>query len=159
MAGRRPYKFDDPDLRSLFLARLREIGEIAPTAAAVGVSRQCVYDTLNRDESFAEACQRAIDELRASAHDTLRKIAIEGVTEKRYDKEGNLVAEITKYDTRALLRFLARHDPSWREGVQVDQKVSAEVTHKRVDPKDIPKDARNRLRDALASLPEDPSEN
>lgn len=154
-----PLKFD-AERRAAYLLAYERIGEVAPAAAAVGVHRSTIYGTMAKDPDFKEACDVALARLLDKAHATLRKIAIDGVVTKTYDKEGNLVREETKYDTRALLRFLARHDPAWRDKVEVDQTVTGSMEHTHsVQPKDLSRSARSRVRDLLDELPKDASRN
>lgn len=152
------YKMDDPDVRSLFLAALGESGELAPSAAAAGVCRSTVYDHLERDEAFAAECDAAVGKLRQKAHETLKKIAVDGIKEQVYDKDGNLISEKTKYDVRALLRLIERHDRQWRTGLDINQKVehkgSVDISHMSKEDKATMRDLMLRNR-----LGETPSEN
>jgi hypothetical protein len=145
--GGRGYILEDPNVRSLFLSALGESGELAPSAATAGISRQTVYDHLERDADFALECDAVVGKLRQQAHETLKMIAVTGVTEKTYDsKTGNLISEKTKYDVRALLRLIERHDRQWRTGIDNNQKV--EVKGK-VDISAMPAADKAALRDLL----------
>ena len=82
---------------------------------------------------------------------TFRKLAVEGVEKTTYDKDGNVVAKTRVFSERLLLAWVKRHKPAeWGDKVQVDTTVT-EV--KQIAPQDIPRDARRKLRIALAALP------
>jgi len=137
---------DDPNTRALFLAALGESGELSPSAAAAGVSRSCVYDHLDRDPQFASECDAAVGRLRQQAHETLKRLAVDGVPEPIFDKDGVQVGERRKYDVRALLRLIERHDRQWRAGIDIEQKV--EVKGK-VDISQMGTEDKAALRDLL----------
>lgn len=144
--GGRKRILDDENVRALFLSALGESGELAPSAAVAGISRQTVYDHLERDPAFAEECDAVVGKLRQQAHETLKRIAVDGVAEPVLDKDGKVVGEKRKYDVRALLRLIERHDRQWRTGIDINQKV--EVKGK-VDISHMPPEDKAKLRDIL----------
>lgn len=152
----------DAEAKAAFLEAVRDVGEVAPAAARIGFHRSTVYDHMAKDPDFKAEVDLATETLVDEALVTLKKLAITGVKETRYDKDGNKIAETMRYDTRALLKFLNRHKPrEWGDKIEIDAKVEGTVTHAhRVEAKDIPRDARDSLRDALAKMPDnDPSLN
>lgn len=137
---------DNPETRSLFLSALALSGELAPAAAAAGITRPVVYAHLKRDPQFAMECDIVVGKLRQAAHETLKMLAVDGIVDKTYDKEGNLISERTRYDTRALMRLIERHDRQWRTGIDIEQKV--EVNQK-MDISQMSSADKKQLRDIL----------
>ena len=70
------------------------------------------------------------------------------------DKDGNKVSVTKVYDPRLMLAWLKRLErDKWGDKLRVDQKVSGTVEH-RTPITQVPREARNRLRDALDALPD-----
>lgn len=142
----RPAALDNPDARERFLSALSLSGEVAPAAAAAGVSREVAYKHLQRDPQFAMECDLAVGKLRQEAHETLKRLAVDGIPEPIFNKDGEQVGERRKYDTRALIRFIERHDKQWRAGIDIDQKVDVKGS---VDISAMPAQDKKQLRDLL----------
>lgn len=148
----KPLKFD-AEKRAAYLLALERSGEVVSASAAAGVSRQCIYDAMNRDPEFREECERALGRLAEKAMATAKMLAIDGVVEPIFDKDGNKIGEKRKYSERLLLRLLERHMPQWRPGI--DQKVEGTMAHSHehtIKPRDLPPRARSRVRELLAEL-------
>lgn len=151
-----PTKFD-ADRRSLYLTELEKLGEVRPAAARVGIHRDTVYKTMKNDPEFAEACEQALGRKLARAFETFDEVAIEGTIVTHYDKDGNVIKEERKVDTRALLRFIERHERAWRPGLDVDKKVTE---HKTIDIRNMSAEDKATMRDLLLrNRLNEPSEN
>jgi len=146
-----PLKFTE-EKRARFLACLEQTGEITAAAAVAGISRQTAYDTANREPAFAEAIEAALGRLDEERLRIFRKLAIEGVEKVTYDKDGNVAARTRVFSERLLLAWIKRHKPQeWGEKIQVDQTTTE---RRELSVRDIPREARLKLREALAALPE-----
>jgi len=137
--------------KAAFIAAYEDSGEKKAAAASVGVTRQTIYDHIAKDAEFKAACEAARGRLLGKLTKTLKKLAIDGVTKKTFDKDGALSSETKVYNVPALLAWLKRLErEKWGDKVQVDQTVTTKATDTRVD--DIPRDARDKLREALAAM-------
>lgn len=146
------------ELKALFVAAYEDTGEKKAAAAAVGMTRQTIYNHLGTDPEFAAACEAARGRLLAVCVGQLRKLAIDGVKKTTYDKDGKKVSETMIYSERMLLAWLKRLErDKWGDKIAVDQKVTVKEETK---PQDIPPHAREKLREALAAIRRDtPSTN
>jgi hypothetical protein len=97
--------------RQTFLDALAKSGVIADACAAASVSRRQVYEW-RKDEQFEhaykEACEEAADGLESEA----RRRAVEGVTRKRYNKDGDIISEEMVYSDTLLLALLKARKPN-----------------------------------------------
>ncbi len=151
-ARNKPLKFT-PERQAVFLTALAKNGEIVASAAVANVSRQLIYDCQNANPEFKAACKRAKGKLLEELVDVARKLAIEGLVEKQYDRNGKELGEKRKYSERVLLKWLARVAPGeWGDKLRVDQKVTAKVTHRTVKPKDLSPEGRAHVRGLLESM-------
>jgi len=151
----------DAERKAAFVAAYEDTGEKKAAAASVGVTRQTIYNHIASDPEFRDACEAARGRLLGKLTRTLKKLAIDGVTKKTYDKDGDVVSETKQYDVRALLAWLKRLErEKWGDKVAVDQTVNATVTNKHeITPAQLDRTQRNRVRDLLDALPEEPSKN
>ena len=141
------------DRQSIFLTALAKNGEVVASAAVAGVTRQCVYDRQNADPEFRAACKAAKGKLLEELVAVARKLAIEGLAEKVYDRAGKEIGEKVKFSERVLLKWLARVAPAeWGDKLRVDQKITAKVTHRTVKPKDLSPESRAHVRGLLDSM-------
>ncbi len=149
-----PTKFDE-EKRGAYLLALERSGEVTAASASVGVCRQTIYQHMHDDDGFRDACERAVGRLIEKAMAVAKTLALEGLVEKFYDpKTGELVREKRTYSERILLKLLARHQPrEWGDKVAIDQTVKGDVKVTRVEPKELTRPARNRVRDLLDELP------
>ena len=140
-----------PERKAIFLAEYERLGEKKSAAAAAGVTRQTIYDHIATDPEFARQCEAARDALVGDIVNRLRHCAIEGTVKKTYDKDGNKVSETRVYDARLMLAWLKRLErDKWGDKVAVDQTVTTKAPETKVN--DIPRAARDKLREALREL-------
>lgn len=147
-------KFTEP-VRAAFLEALSHLGEWKAAAATVGVTYQCVYERRTKDPLFEEQCNAAMGRLDAELMKVARDLAIKGRLVETHDKDGRVIRTEHKISDRLLHAWLKRRMPQeWGDKVQVDQNVTANVTHQ-VQAKDLTREQRNRVRDLLDTLPTD----
>jgi len=126
---RTPRKFT-PDKRTLYLKALEATGEVSPSASAVGVSRQCIYDTMEHDPEFRDACEQAQGKLDARLMATVEKLALKGMVTVKYDKNGKVASRRRSFDTRMVIAWLKRRDrAAWGDQLAVDKRVTGTVIH------------------------------
>jgi len=144
----------DAETRAAFLLALERLGELGPAAAAAGVSEPTVWRYRAKHPEFEEECAAALNRLGGDLLGVARLIGIKGLVEKSYDKDGNLIREKTTYDTRVLLKWLARLYPDqWGDKIAVDQTTrQAAPEREATKPERIPAEARAKLRDALDAI-------
>lgn len=144
----------DAERKAAFVLAYERSGEKKAAAAAVGVNRDTVYEHLAKDPEFKADCEAARGRLLETCIKRLKHLAIDGVTKTTYDKDGVVVAVTKIYSERLLLAWLKRLErDKWGDKLRVDQKVSGIVEH-RTPITQVPREARNRLRDALDALPD-----
>ena len=148
----------DAEKRGAFCLAMERTGEISAAAAAVNISRTTVYDAIKRDPEFAADVAKAKGRLLERLLGTAKTVAIEGIVEKFYDKDGNVTREVRRYDTRVLLAWLKRLAPEWGDRVKVDQKVehTGTVEHQhsgRIEVEKMTTEQRDAARAFLATLP------
>jgi hypothetical protein len=137
--------------RAAFVEAYRHTGEKKAAAAAAGVNVHTVYNHLHENPEFRDECEAARHELLGEIVSRLRHCAIEGVVKRTYDKDGNLASETRVYDSKLMLAWLKRLErQKWGDKVQVDQNVTVKEPSTRVN--DIPRDARDHMREALAAM-------
>jgi len=145
----------DAERKAAFVLAYERTGEKKAAAAAVGVTRQTIYNHLETDPAFREACEAARGRLLESCIATLKKLAIDGVEKTTFDKDGNKVSVTRVYSERMLLAWLKRLErEKWGDKVAVDQTVHATVrnTHE-ITPAQLDRVQRSRVRDLLDTLP------
>ncbi len=95
-----------PGWQEVFLAQLRETGNVSAAARAAGTCRSRCYEWRRRDRAFAadwaDALEEAADRLEMEAF----RRAVKGVDEDRFF-QGSVVGEVTRYSD-SLLMFLLR---------------------------------------------------
>jgi hypothetical protein len=153
----------DAERRAAWLLAYERTGEKKAACGAVGIGRQTLYDHLRRDPEFRAQAEAARDRLLETLMGRLKHVAVDGVEKTTYDKDGNVLSVTRTYDVRALLAWIKRLErDKWGDHVQVDKTVKGSVDHvHRVKPAELPKVARDRMRDLLDALPADdePSRN
>lgn len=107
--------------RTVFLRELAATCNITAAAAKAGHHRGSFYRLRNQDagfaEQWAEALAEAVDRLEAEAF----RLAAEGVTERTYNADGDLVSSRTREDPRLIQFLLSAHRPDvYRERVEVE---------------------------------------
>lgn len=158
-----------PKRKEAFLVQLVRLGSIAAASRASGCSAVTVHNHMNKDPEFKAAVDVArigpLPELIATA----RMMAIEGVPELVFDKNGKQLRDDDgepviklRYNAPVLLRWLARLDPdNWSDTVKVDQTVRGKVEHVpgSFHPKDLSPRRRAAMREMLRRDDDDPSRN
>lgn len=155
--------------RAEFLLQLTRLGSYRAAAAAIGVHAITVMRYRQGHPDYQEQCQSAKDGLLKELVGTARRLAIEGVEEMVFGKDGKQLRDANgqpvvrrKYSERVLLRWLARLDPdNWSDTVKVDQTVRGKVEHVpgSFHPKDLSPRRRAAMREMLRRDNDDPSRN
>lgn len=110
--------------RRAFLAELAETGRFYDSAAAAGVN----YTTMKKfraggtheDPEFEEAVQVALECYRDKLRTEIHRRGVEGWVERGiYDKDGGHLGDVVKFSDRLLELHAKRHDPAYREKVEV----------------------------------------
>lgn len=153
-----PTKFT-PDKQALYLAALELSGEVSPCAAAVGVSRQCIYDRMKADPEFAALCEVAQGRLDAEIMTTVRTLAIKGTTVYTYGKDGKVASEKTVFSERIILAWLKRRDrAAWGDKLDVDKTTTTHhIEERRIRVEDMTGAQLMAARAFVATLPEGPA--
>lgn len=145
----------DAERKAAFVLAYERSGEMTAACAAIKISRVTAYAHLKSDPAFSEAIDEADGRLYETMMATVKKLAIDGVVKTTYDKDGNKVSVTRVYSERMLLAWLKRRRrEDWGDKLAVDQTVNAKHTHQVLDPKKLPREARDRLREALEQIPE-----
>ena len=92
--------------RGVFLAALRETGNVSAAARRASTSRSVCYGRRRRDAGFAAAWEDALEEAADRLEMEAFRRAVDGVGEDRFFG-GHVVGEVTRYSD-ALLMFLLR---------------------------------------------------
>ena len=92
--------------RGVFLAALRETGNVSAAARRAGTCRSVCYGWRRRDRGFATAWADALEEAADRLEMEAFRRAVDGVGEDRFFG-GHVVGEVTRYSD-ALLMFLLR---------------------------------------------------
>jgi len=145
--------------KAAYVIAFEKCGEVAAAAASVNISRRTVYNHMQSDPDFAHEVEMADGRLLGRIIGEVEHLALFGVKTKHYTAEGVYTHTTTKKSEKLLLAWLKRREPAnWSDKVQIDQTVTTKAEP--IAAKDIPREARNCLRDALAAMPPgSPSEN
>jgi hypothetical protein len=95
--------------KSLFLLELARTGSIRGSAARAGVARQTIYNEVERNPSFREDIDRAVDEAEQALVDSIVKAANTG---KVIERRGTTVSEPGDWRAGA---WLLEHSPFFRD--------------------------------------------
>ncbi len=90
------------------------------SAEAAGVDARTVCRRRKADPVFAAEEQDTLQVAKLAAEDELRRRAVEGVSQKFFDRNGNVTSEKVEYSDTLLLRLLEKLDPTWRQKHQMD---------------------------------------
>lgn len=112
---------------SAFLDAYMDCGHKAKAALVAGLSYSSILKAEKADPEFAEEVKQAHELFAAKLSDAAYKAAVEGWKRPIFDAKGNQVGTEWKFSERILELLLKRHDPNFRDKVEVDQKVSGGV--------------------------------
>jgi hypothetical protein len=112
--------------REVFLDSLTGGWSVMKSCRTAGLPRQTVYDNWARDEEFADAWERAVEEGRQLLLDEALRRAVERITEPVVSA-GKYVCDVTRYSDRLLEVLLkARMPAMFRDRYDVRQTVKQE---------------------------------
>ena len=117
-------KFDDEQKR-IYLEALAEHGLKGRAAEAAGVSMECVRRHTENDPQFAEALGLAMEEYRDKIVDHHRRLVLDGIEVRKYNKDGDLIEERRDYPIRLIELELKRVDPAYRDKQTIDLNATA----------------------------------
>lgn len=104
---RKAYQFFDEAAQERAINFCRDHGRyVKLMAKAAGVSKAVMTHYLNHDESFKERIDEVLEERSIALENEARRRAIEGVTRRKYDKDGKLLEEEQVYSDRLMERLL-----------------------------------------------------
>jgi len=124
-ARKRPQPRIDAGRADLFLQHLAVTGSVTIAAERAGVARSAVYARRERNKTFRDAWQRAVDLGVEHLHDRAMERALEG-EERPVIRDGEQVATVRHYDNRLLLSLLRAHRPGFggdRQAASNDRSV------------------------------------
>lgn len=119
VVARHRIKFDDV-AKERYLAELARTGRRWSAENAAGVARSTVDVHKKNDPEFAEACEEATESYATLGLVKIETEALDGQVEVRYDSEGNIVSEFTRFETRLREMFLKRYDPGYNEKASLE---------------------------------------
>ncbi len=80
-------------------------------AQAANVSYQTICHYLKNDVEFRDEIEAIIEQRNIELEQEARRRAVEGVTRKKYDKDGNLIEEEQVYSDRLMEKLLEANNP------------------------------------------------
>lgn len=116
-----------PDSLCKFLEAYMDCGHKAKSALVAGLSYSSILKAEKDDPDFAAEVEQAHELFTAKLSDAAYKAAVSGWKKPIFDAKGNHVGDEWKFSERILELLLKRHDPNFRDKVEVDQKVSGGV--------------------------------
>jgi hypothetical protein len=117
-----------PFARRLFLEVLAETGRVRLACEYAGLTKQSAYALRARDRMFAAGWDAACELARAPLADALYEKAIDGVTDT-ITKDGEVVAERHRFDSRLSIAVLHRLDRRCDRAVELGAQHLALVRH------------------------------
>jgi hypothetical protein len=111
-----------PDWAPAYLAALEEsLGQKIKAAKAAGITPRTVQRRRGTDEAFAREERERMEVVKDLVESEITRRAIEGVSRKRYDRNGRLISEEIEYSDLLLLRLAERTETgSWRQKHQIE---------------------------------------
>lgn len=97
--------------KQAFLDAYARHGRKNTACKEAGICPQTLRRWLKSDEQFAESFADAQQDVVEVLEKTAFMLAVDGVEEERFDKDGNLVGRKTSYATNVLLKLLEANDP------------------------------------------------
>lgn len=116
-----------PDWAPAYLSALEvSLGQKIKAAKAASVTPRTVQRRRKVDVAFAAEEQDRMEVVKDAVESEITRRAIEGVTRKRYDRNGKLISEEIDYSDALLLRLAERTETgSWRQKQQVESAQTA----------------------------------
>jgi len=111
-------KFDDK-AKGIFLEEYRKWGRMGESAAAAGVTPQCVRHHMEIDEEFAQAMLIAENEYQDKLISHHQNLVFNGTEKVSYDRNGNVVSTERIYPIRLIELELKKHDPGYRDKQEI----------------------------------------
>jgi len=111
-------KFNDK-AKGVFLEEYRKWGRMGESAAAAGVSTQCVRAHIESDEEFGNALVMAEEEYREKLIGHHQDLVFNGTQRESFDRNGQLVSTETIYPIRLIELELKKHDSGYRDKQEV----------------------------------------
>ena len=108
--------------KGIFLEEYRKWGRMGESAAACGVSTQCVRAHIAKDEEFAQALMMAEEQYREKLIGHHQDLVFNGTQQESYDRNGGLVSTETIYPIRLIELELKKHDAGYRAKQEVQVK-------------------------------------
>lgn len=114
-----------PDWAPAYLSALEVcLGQKIKAAEAANVTPRTVQRRRNIDAGFAAEEQDRMEVVKDAVESEITRRAIEGVTRKRYDRNGKLISQDIEYSDVLLLRLAERTETgSWRQKQQIESSL------------------------------------
>lgn len=143
------------EVKQTFLLELQRLGSIRAASSTLGISASTIRRHRASDPMFDAGCEQALSVLGKELISVARKLAIDGVERKTYDKFGNVTRVERIHNERVLLRWLERLMPNeWGNKKQIDHTVDGKVEHKHtgaIKVEDLTQDQQRMARKLLQS--------
>jgi len=122
---RKEYRKWDEEAKARVLSFVREHGRHhALMAKVAGISRETLRVKIKEDPEFADEIEAILDERNVELEREARRRAMEGVTRRKYDKDGRLLEEEQVFSDTLMVKLLEAENPG-KFGRQRDQGVGA----------------------------------
>lgn len=109
---RKPYKIWDQGCKDRVLRFVAEHGyHHALCAKVAGVSQETLRLKLKDDEEFRDEVDALIDQQNIELEKEARRRAMEGVTRRKYDKDGRILEEEQIYSDALMQKLLEANNP------------------------------------------------
>lgn len=144
----------DADAQVRFLNEYQKWGRMGESAAAAGVTTQCVRDEIKRNPEFAEALLEAEQMYRDKLIAHHQDLVFNGVERTSYDRNGNIVSKEIQYPIPLIQMELRKHDEGYREKKEMEVKHGGGVLLAPAEMKSI-EDWESKFRDVTPTEEED----
>ncbi len=106
--------------KEIFLAALLKSSNVSAACRQAKIPRISAYNHRSKDEEFARAWDDALEEALDDAESEAWRRGRDGIISNRqYDKEGNLISETRQYSDTLLIFMLKAHRPEkFRETIR-----------------------------------------
>lgn len=112
-------KFDD-NAKKLFLAAYVKYLTKTRAARAAGVTLVTVNVHMKKDKNFAAACEAARQMIADRVDETAHHVALEGVLEPIFSKDGVLLGHKRVFNGNILAMLMRRFQPEYRDKAELD---------------------------------------